>query len=149
MGSSDRHFRRGFQQTSRVGMLWVVRDLLGSANFHDFAAIHYCDTRREIAYDRHGVRDEEISQSEVALELSEQVDDLRADADVEGGDRFIGDDEFGPQREGAGDADALPLPTAEFVRKALQNRVVEAHGAEEFDDASAASGFSGALALSG
>ena len=79
--------------------------------------------------------DEEVSQAEVALELGEKVDDLGADADVEGGHGFIADDEFGAQGEGAGDADALALPSGEFVGIAGAGGFVEADGAEEFGDA--------------
>ncbi len=137
----DGHFRRGFEQAARVGVLRALGDLLGLADFHNLAAIHHSDARRKIAHDRHGVRDEQIRQAEVALQLGEQVDDLRADADVEGGDRFVGHDEFGTQREGAGDADALALSSAEFVGEALQDGFVEADGAQEFDDAGADPGF--------
>jgi hypothetical protein len=45
------------------------------------------------------------------------------------------------QREGAGNANALALSSAEFVGEALQDGFVEADGAEEFDDAGASSIF--------
>ncbi len=89
----------------------------------------------EIAHHRHGVRDEQIGQAEVALQLRQQVDDLRSDADVEGGNRFVAHNELRPQREGAGDADALALSAGEFVRIARACRFVEAHGAQQFGDA--------------
>ena len=83
------------------------------------------------------MRDEEIGQAEVALQLREQVDDLRAHADVESRDWFVGHDELRTQRQGAGDANALALPSAEFMGEALQDGFVEADGAEKFDDAGA------------
>src|ERR1700730_7815111 len=111
-------------------MLRAFGDLPGWAHFYNFAAIHYGDAGREIADHWHGVGDEEIGQAEVALELGEEVYDLRADADIEGGDWFVGDDEPGTQREGAGDADALALSAAEFVGEAAQDGLVEADGAD-------------------
>ncbi len=45
----------------------------------------------------------------------EQVDHLGLDGEVEGGDRFVGYDEAGPHRQGAGDADALALAAGELV----------------------------------
>jgi len=50
-------------------------------------------------------------QREVHLlgELREEVQDLRLDEDVEGGDGFVGDDDLGLEGEGAGDGDALAL----------------------------------------
>ena len=83
------------------------------------------------------MRNEKIGQAEVALQLREQVDDLRAHADVERGNGFVGHNEFGTQSESAGDADALALSSAEFVGETVEDRFVEADGAEEFDDAGA------------
>jgi hypothetical protein len=85
------------------------------------------------------VRYEKVSQSKVSLQLGEKVDDLCPHADVEGGHRLVGHDELRMQRQGAGNANALALSSAEFVGEALQDRFVEADGAEEFDDAGASS----------
>ena len=52
---------------------------------------------------------------ELALELAEEIEDLGLDRDVEGGDRFVGEDEFRFGGEGAGDGDALALAAGEFV----------------------------------
>ncbi len=90
---------------------------------------------REVAHHRHGVRDEQVGQAEVALQLRQQVDDLRAYADVERGDRFVADNELGTQREGAGDSDALALSAGELVRVAVAGGFVEAHRAQQFGDA--------------
>src|ERR1700741_3534204 len=70
--------------------------------------------------DRDVVRDKEIAQAEIALQLDEQIDHLRLDRDVERGDRLIADDEARAQGERAGDADALALPTGEFMRVAIE-----------------------------
>ena len=43
------------------------------------------------------------------LLLFEQFDDFDLDGAVEGGGRFVEEDELGPQDEGAGDGDALAL----------------------------------------
>ena len=65
------------------------------------------------------VRDEDDRQPEVALEVAQQVEDLRLDRDVEGGDRLVGDDQLRLERERAGHADALPLAAGELVRVAV------------------------------
>ena len=74
------------------------------------------------------MRDEEVGEGEFALEIAEEVDDLRADADVEGGDGLVEDEEFGAKGEGAGDVDALALAAGEFVGIAGHGGVVEADG---------------------
>ena len=53
--------------------------------------------------------DEEVGQIQLFLQVLEQVDDLGLNRDIQRGNRFVGDDEFRLQRQGAGDADALSL----------------------------------------
>ena len=63
--------------------------------------------------------DEDERQAELALQVAQQVEDLRLDRDVERGDRLVGDDQLGLQRDRAGDADALALAAGELVRVAV------------------------------
>jgi len=72
-----------------------------------------------MADDAEIMRDEEIGEVELVLQIVEQVEHLRLDRDVEGGDRLVGDDEARPQHKGAGDGDALTLAAREHVRVAL------------------------------
>ena len=54
------------------------------------------------------------------MQIREQVEDLRLDRHVEGGDRLIGDDEPGGGSQRGGDADALALSSRELVRVAVE-----------------------------
>ncbi|GAA0007739.1 hypothetical protein BRDID11002_77450 [Bradyrhizobium diazoefficiens] len=56
------------------------------------------------------VRDEEIGEAVLALQVDQQIDHLRLDRDVERGDRLVADDQARPQRERPCDADALAWP---------------------------------------
>jgi len=47
--------------------------------------------------------DEDIGEAEFLLNLLQQIDDLCLDRDVEGGDRFVADDDLRIERESAGD----------------------------------------------
>lgn len=125
--------RRGFEQRARVFVLGTRGDFFGGANFDDFSAAHHGDAVTQIAHHRHGVRDEEIGQAEVALKFFEQVDYLRANADVERGNGFVTDNKLGAQDQGAGNADALALASGKFMGIAAQGRFVEADGAEDVD----------------
>jgi len=62
------------------------------------------------------VGNENVSQREFALEFLQQEENLRADGNIEGGYRFIGDDELWLENKSSGDADALALAAGEFVR---------------------------------
>ena len=65
------------------------------------------------------VRNEEVGDAELLLQVLQQVDDLRLDRDVERRHRLVGDDQARLDRQGARDADALALPAAELVRIAV------------------------------
>ena len=60
------------------------------------------------------------------LQLGEELQHLGAHGDVERRDRLVGDDEFRPAHDGAGDRDALALAAGELVRIALGETVAEA-----------------------
>src|ERR1039458_7044832 len=113
-------------------------DLLRASDLNDLALIHHRNPGREIANDWHGVRDEQIGKAEIALELLQQIHDLRADADVERGNRFVGDDELRTQRKSAGNADALPLSAGELVRVTGHGGFIHSHGTQKFAHALAA-----------
>src|SRR5882762_4748388 len=77
------HLRCCRQQSARVSVLRFGSDLLRVSDLDHLTSIHHRDAGRKVANDRHGVRDEQIGEAEVALELLEKIHDLRADADVE------------------------------------------------------------------
>ena len=74
--------------------------------------------RGDVADDGEVVRDEEVGELELLLQLLEEIDDLCLDRHVERRDRLVRDDEIRIQRECAGEADALPLAAGELVRVA-------------------------------
>ena len=76
-------------------------------------------------HDRQVVGDEDVGEAEFALQVGQQVDDLRLDGHVERGHRLVADDELGPERERPGHADALPLPAGELGREPVEVLGVE------------------------
>src|SRR6266566_3329333 len=64
--------------------------------------------------------DEQVRETELRLEILEQVHDLRLDRDVESGDRLVGDDELRAHRQRARDPDTLTLTAGELVRISAQ-----------------------------
>ena len=86
------------------------------AELDDAADIHHRDTVGDVLDDREVVRDEEVGEVELVLQVLQQVERLRLHRDVERRDRLVGDDEARVERERAGDADALALAAGEGVR---------------------------------
>ena len=64
------------------------------------------------------VADEQHREAEIALQVLQQVDDLRLDRDIERGHRLVAYDQVGIGGERARDADALALAAGELVRPA-------------------------------
>src|SRR5262249_61183815 len=75
-------------------------------------------TRRSSDLDAQIVRDQDQRQVELALQLHQQVDDLRLDRNIESRDRLVAHDEFWVEDHRACDADALALPARGLMRGA-------------------------------
>ena len=73
-----------------------------------------------MADDAEVVGDEDVGQSELVLQLVEQVDDLRLDRDVERGDRLVEQDQLRIDGQRPRDADPLALAAGELVREAAE-----------------------------
>ncbi len=76
-----------------------------------------------------------IAKPSDCCKIEQQVQYLRLDRDVEGGDGFVGDDEDRLDGQGTGDTDALTLAAGEFVRVALHCVARQADAMKAFDDA--------------
>ena len=55
------------------------------------------------------MRNEHQRQVHLALQLTQQLDDLRLDGHVQRRHRFVTQNDFGPQDDGAGNPDPLAL----------------------------------------
>ena len=86
------------------------------------------------------VGDEQIGEPELVLQVHQQVDDLRLDRHVERRHRLVADDQFGIERQRAGDADALALAAGEFVRIGVHGLGPQPDALEQSGDALAALG---------
>ena len=64
--------------------------------------------------------DEHDRGSRLIAQVTQQVEDLCLDGDVESGRRLVGDDELGTEGERHGDDDALLLSTGELVRVVIE-----------------------------
>ena len=69
----------------------------------------------DVLHHRQVMGDEEIGEAEFLPQRLEQVDDLGLDGDVQGGNRFVRQDEPGLQGQGPGNDDALALAPGKFM----------------------------------
>ena len=95
-------------------------EVVDGGELDDDAEVHHGDAVGDVPDDAQVVRDEDVREAEVPLQVVEQVDDLRLNRDVERRDRLVGDDQLRVQRERAGDADPLALSAGELVRVPVQ-----------------------------
>ena len=117
VGVGHRHRR---QQRLGVGVLRPREQRGAVGDLDDLAEIHDRDAVADVLDDRDVVGDEQIGEAELALQVAQQVDDLRLHRDVERRDRLVADDQARVERQRAGDADALALAAGEFVRVAVE-----------------------------
>ena len=110
-------------------------EIVRRRDLDDAAEIHHGDALADVLDHREVVRDEQVGEAELLLQVLEQVDHLRLDRHVERRDRLVAHDQLRLDRERARDADALALPAGEFVRIAAHVIGLQADGLEQFDDA--------------
>src|SRR6185437_5891974 len=91
-----------------------------------------------VFYDREVVRNEDIGEAEAVLQVAQQVEDLRADRDVQRRHRLVADDQFWLDRERARDGNALALTTGEFMRVAPGKTRLQPDQPQQFLDPFAA-----------
>src|SRR5438876_10980189 len=80
------------------------------------------------------MRNEQVGQSKLLLEISQQIDDLRLDRDVQRGDRFVCNNKFWFKRQRPRDTDYLPLSAAELVRIPVHHGGIQVHNIQKVGD---------------
>ena len=75
-------------------MARLSHDAVTGSGLDDLAQVHDVDPVRHVANDIEVVRDEEVGDPELVLQVSEQVEDLGLDGHVQGADRFVADDQL-------------------------------------------------------
>src|SRR3954463_10001294 len=88
--------------------------LLGDLD--DAPQIHHSDAVTDMGNDGEIVRDEQIGEAVLALQVDQQIDYLGLDRDIERRYRLPAYDQARPERQRARDADALALAAGELVR---------------------------------
>src|SRR3712207_3579722 len=102
-------------------------------SLHDALPIlHHQDVVGDLGHHTEIVGDEHDRGAEVALQVHDQIEDLRLHRHVEGRGRLVGDQQLGVVDEGHRDHRALPHTAGELVRVVVDAppRVGDAHPAQ-------------------
>src|ERR1700730_1537280 len=137
IGVGDRY---GGEQRAAVRMSCRVKDALPARRLDDAAKIHDGDLIADVTDDRQIVGDEDVGEAEFALQLLQEIDDLRLDREVERGDRLVADDQFGIDRQRPADGDTLRLSARKLVWEPFGEMRSDADEVEQLPDASPAAG---------
>src|SRR6185295_11479689 len=97
-------------------MLRILEYRAAWPDLDDLAEIHHGYPVTDALDDGHVVRDEDVRHAELALQVDQQVDDLRLNRHIERGHRFVGDDDAWIQGERTCDGNALALSSRKLVR---------------------------------
>src|SRR6266511_838571 len=130
-----RRLRHRGEQRLRVGMERVGVEHLLRGELHEVAEVHHRDAIGDVVHDAQVVRDEQVRELDLLLEIVEEVEDLRLDRHVERAHRLVEHEAFRADRERARDADTLSLAAAELVRIAVEGVGGQADEVEELADA--------------
>ena len=95
-------------------MLRVGEHLGGRPDLDDLAEVHHADAVAHVLDRVDVVRDEQVRQVELVLQVVEQLQDLRAHRQVERRGRLVQHDELRACHDRAGDADALLLAAGQL-----------------------------------
>src|SRR5215510_2794337 len=128
----DRH---GLEQSPRVRMQRIAVQLITVGDLDHPSKIHDRDTMAQVPDHAEIMGNEQVGELELLAEFFEEIDDLRLDRHVERRDRLVANNEFGPQRERARNADALALPAAHFVGVAIGKLFRQAAHVQQLMDA--------------
>ncbi len=130
----DLHERRGFgspaplargklrdrgEKLARVGVLRRAQHRCRRAGFDHLARLHHRHAVRDLGDDAEIMGDEQHRHAGAALDIADQLEDLRLDGDVERGCRLVGDQHLGLERQRHRDDHTLALSARHLERERL------------------------------
>ena len=146
LGSSVFQTEAGGEELLRIGVTGAGKKALSFVFFDDDAVVQNGDAVTEVAHDIQIMRNKEAGEVEIAAQALKKVQDLRLDAQIQGRNRLVRNQELGARDEGAADGRTLALTAGKILRKAFGDLRIESHGGEHFLHFPA-SLFSGKMAL--
>src|SRR5207237_9477118 len=96
-------------------------DLLSRAKLHQLAQIHHADAVADVRHDGQVVRDEQVREAKLRLQVAQQIEDLRLDGYVECRHGLIADHQLRLEGKRARNTNALTLTTGELMWNAIDH----------------------------
>jgi hypothetical protein len=87
----DRPHRAAVYELARIWVLGRREQPFSWRDFNEDAMLHHCDALCELAHEIQVMRDQKYSQTIATLQVQQQIDDSRADRDIERGRWLVGD----------------------------------------------------------
>ena len=118
-------------------MRHLSEHLVPTAIFDNASGVHDADMIRHLIDDTHVVRDDKDRHSCFLLQIGNQPQNLCLDGDIEGGGRFVGDEQFRFAGQCHGNHHALFHTTGQLVRKIVNAlvRIGDPNVVEQLDSA--------------
>ena len=111
------------QQRLGVGVGGGSVEVVGTGDLDQLPEVHDRHPVAHVLHHSQVVGDEHHGEVEPGLEVGQQIEDLSLHRHVEGGDRFVTDQQIRFGHQCPGDADALALATGELARAAVARSV--------------------------
>ncbi len=116
-------------QSGGVRVPGLTAESFRVANLDEFAQVHDANPITHMLDSGQVVADQEIGDTELSLQIFQEIENLRTDGDIEGGHRLVEDHQGWLQHQSPSDPDTLTLATAKLVWKALGTVCREPYGA--------------------
>jgi hypothetical protein len=112
---------KAVQQGSGVGVLGFAQNTIRRALLDHSARIHHMNPLAALLHHADVMADEEYGSPLLTRQGQQQVKDLAADAEVQGGGGFVGHDERGSTKEGHRNQNPLAHAATELMRPCIKN----------------------------
>ncbi len=82
------------EQELCIGVQGATEKVFSVGHLHNLSHVHHCNTVADMFYDTKIVGDKQVGETELVPQIHQQVQNLRLDGDIEGGDGLIGDNQL-------------------------------------------------------
>lgn len=126
--------RNRLQKAAGVRVARIGKHDFGEALLDDSAEVHHSYPAAEVSHDRKVVGDQDEGEAKALLKISKQVQNRGLHRHIESRHWLVRHQDIRLEREGAGNADPLPLPAGELARVGMDQLRPEPHQIHEFED---------------